>query len=346
MPDNDLENLLRKAHDGRNQRDSNIPNASTVFERVSQTRRKFPNDDRRNRRVTRTRGEGELNLLILPLNQTESIVYVDNLLDLVIDQRRSNIVSAQVYAHQEISDVVGLCSEISSTILQYKQQFPEDYSTELTRREKRIVLQLLSFPIIPSRILDIVSKESISPTGERHVEKTRIFPGIAKIVDGVQYGITFGGGTIGAGTGVGIGSLAGPPGMIVGGIIGGVGGAVLAYFSPALVALGYRKKKISKKEAIKREYDRARVAIDNITNQIRLQEVPINIAVLQDYRDDNISTYLSTDPNIQFRNPETITQHEWVHRGFKSIVENQEMFERVTYNLQRYYRAKVRQRQS
>lgn len=283
--------------------------------------------------VSQTYGQNDLKSILLPLSQAESIIYIDNLANIVIEHKRNSIRELLIYAPQEVPNRQQLCERVAQTITSYRDQFPADYDTSLSKKEKMIGLHLMGTAIPPS-VLDIVSKTRILPTGERVVEKVRVLPGLTGIIEAIKVSLGIGGGLAGAG----FGSAVGPPGALAGAIIGFLGG----YFSPAIAGGAYMITRKKTKVYEKQEYDRIRNALLGIANQIRLQEIPIVVAVLPDFRDDNIQPYLEDRTDIQFREPARIIEHRWINDAFKDVVDNPDIFSRATYNMQRYYRSKVR----
>lgn len=340
MPDKkDLQRILDECNErlrAGSQARGSLPPVGRILERINNPYQNSPSNASQTRHTQShyTPLDGDLKSIVLPLSESESIVYLDNLLEKVVAEQRNSITSLQIYTYQETDDTVQLCSDISQAILQYRDQFPENYDTGLSKKEKSVVTHLISFPLIPSTILDVWSKESISQSGERQVDKFRIFPGLGKIVDATQAGLAITGGAVGAA----LGSLMGPAGFIV----CGVSGAVLGYMSPAIAGACYWMKLKSDKTSRKGEYARIRNAIDNIATQVRLQETPLIIGALPDFRDDDIGPYLSAEI-APFRQPERVIREAWVYRGFKSVVDDRETLERTAYNMQRYYRAKIMQ---
>lgn len=292
-----------------------------------QTQRNYSNRD------VELQSDIYLNSIVFPLSEAESTIYIDGLLDRVVNERIDRITSLIIYTFQEDLDNVQLCKDISQAVLSYKDQFPEEYSTNLSKKEKTIGLSLMA-SLIPTSILEFMSKNKIQTSGDIATEKYKVLSGAANLVNIVKVVLGFGGALVGAGAG----SLAGAEVAL----LGGMGGFVVGYFSPAIVGGTYmmlrKKSRISERE----EYDRIRNAIDNISNQVRLQEVPLMINVLPDFLYDNIYPYLSRDATIPFREPERRHQDEWIINGFKSIVDREDIFNRATFNMQKYYRAKTR----
>lgn len=340
MPNqNDLQRILEKVNDrlrNESQTRESLPPVSEVLEKI---RNLNQNNSSNATQTHHTQPhnmplDGDLKAIVLPLSESESMVYLDNLLEKAVTKQRSSITNLQIYTYHETDDVVELCSDISQAILQYKDKFPENYDNGLSKKEKSIVTHLITFPFIPSTILDVLSKERITQSGERQVDKIRILPGLGKIIDVTQAGLAITGGTVGAT----VGSVMGLDGLI----FGGISGAILGYLSPAIAGAYYWKKIKSDKSVRKQEYARIRNGIDNIATQVRLQEIPLIIGTLPDFRDDGIENYLGTEI-APFRQPGSVLRESWVYRGFKSVVDNREILERTAYNMQRYYRAKIMQ---
>lgn len=277
--------------------------------------------------------DGDLRAILLPLSESESVMHISNLDEIVVEQRRDSVRGAAVYTFQDASRNE-LCERVAQTILLYRDQFPANYNTELTKKEKTLGWGLIA-TILPSSVLEFISKERVSPSGERTSERIKALPGVAGIVDATKVGL----GVVGGLTGAGIGSLAGPPGAIALGLTG----FAVGYFSPAIAGGTYivsrRKRKINEKQ----EYARIRNTISNISNQVRLQEVPISIAILPDFAVDNIQSYLDSRQGVQiFRQPTRNLQARWLYDAFRSVVGAPDIFSRVSPNMQRYYRQKMR----
>lgn len=277
--------------------------------------------------------DGDLRAMVLPLSQSESVVHISNLDDIVVEQRRDSVRNVAIYSFQD-ANRNELCERVAQTILLYRDQFPANYNTELTKKEKTLGWSLIA-TILPSSVLEFISKERISPSGERTSERIKALPGVAGIVDATKVGL----GIVGGLTGAGIGSLAGPPGAIALGLTG----FVVGYFSPAIAGGTYIVSKMKRKINERQEYDRIRSAILNISNQVRLQEVPIAVAILPDFAADNIRSYLDSRQGVQiFRQPTRNLQARWLYDAFRSVIDSPDIFSRVSPNMQRYYRQKMR----
>lgn len=292
-------------------------------------------DYQRNRQSTLTSSyiDGDLHAIVLPLSQSESIVHISNLDDIVVEQRRDSVRNTAIYTYQDAGRNA-LCDRVAQTVLLYRDQFPANYDTSLSKKEKAIGIHLMT-TAVPSSVLEVASKEKILPSGERISERIKVLSGISSIIDATKFSL----GILGSLTGASIGGLAGPPGAVA----GGLAGFVIGYFSPAIAGGTYivarKKMKINERQ----EYDRIRNAISNISNQVRLQEAQIQIAILPDFEADNISPYLDSSQGIQiFRQPTRTINARWVYDAFRSVVDSPDIFLRMNQNMQRYYRQKIR----
>tara|TARA_Y100000310_G_scaffold345727_1_gene468898 strand:+ start:8078 stop:8869 length:792 start_codon:yes stop_codon:yes gene_type:complete len=247
----------------------------------------------------------QLNAIFLPLNETQELLFLDNLEAIV--NEKSNISRVQAYHFFPVTDEFDSLNRIATQIEEAKVHFPDDEPVpEVSDNYKKAFWSIaVSYFTGKTPVLDIPAK---------------------------AYGEMA---TAGAVAGGAAGIIGGPPGMIVGALTGGL----LGYTAPLLIAgkkwhnENSRFKKANNQNELNTQVQEF---LDEIAQRIRYNNLTPNFEVLPDFINDNIGQYLLPDtPTLGTLR--TGTSPNWVYKAFQTVMKNPDVVSRMPYATQWYY---------
>tara|TARA_Y100000310_G_scaffold345723_1_gene468830 strand:- start:3683 stop:4531 length:849 start_codon:yes stop_codon:yes gene_type:complete len=258
-----------------------------------------------------------LNIILLPLDNSEEHIYISNLEEIL--NSKKEIDKVQLFHYHTIHSRTDTLDNIASSIEAKTADYPDSPLPTVSKKDLNwFKFTFLSYFTGGVPVAKYATSVSTNMAGAG---------AIAGGITGAVIGSTLGGiASNSAGGGI--------AGMVLGAILGGL--APLIYTGAPVAKTVFSKWDV---EALNKRNEAYRIKIPELANKVRYETIPITDKILPDFLNDNIRPYLSPAPT--FTPPTKGHSLQWVYDSFKEVLEMPSVVAKMTSNIQRYYFTKV-----